>query len=483
VLDHDLPDSSSLEVLKEVSELDGGFPCAVVVVTGKGSEALAVSALKQGALDYLAKNRLSADLVRQTVRSAVEKHRLLKQIERQQLELERLYRAEQLRGAELERRVTERDQFLAMLSHELRNPLSAVITASRLLSHPKIDAQADREARMIIDRQVEQITRLLDDLLDVSRVTLGKIDLRVEVLDLNETVDDAVRSVRSLAEQSGVEVVISPSKVPILIEGDAARLQQIQSNLLSNAIKFSPRGAEVVLEVTTAPRPNSAGPATWAVVRVIDQGAGIRPEMLDRIFDMFVTSEQQLDRSKGGMGVGLTLVRALAELHGGSVTAFSDGPGMGSRFEVRLPLSVKPLDTGGSTGRDGLTAQRRNRLRVVLVEDQPANRLMLTKLLELQGHQVVSTDNGHDGFDLIVREQPDLAIVDIGLPGLNGYQVARRIRAEAATRDTMLVALTGYGQPSDVEQAMAAGFNHHLTKPLNRAALDRVLCDLPSQDG
>ncbi|MBX3441199.1 MAG: response regulator [Planctomyces sp.] len=481
ILDHDLPDSSSLEVLAELGRLDGGLPCAVIVVTGKGSEALAVNALKNGALDYLAKGRLTADLVRQTVRNAVEKHRLLQRIEKQQQELERLYRGEQLRGAELERRVTERDQFLAMLSHELRNPLSAVITAARLLNHPRLDARADREARTIIERQVEQITRLLEDLLDVSRVTLGKIDLRVGILDLNETVDDAVRSVSSLADQNGVHVVVSPYRSPLMIEGDATRLQQIQSNLLSNAIKFSPRGSKVILEVDRESgneEPQSgerAAPREFAVIRVIDQGAGIRPEMIGRIFDMFVTSEQLLDRSKGGMGVGLTLVRALTELHGGTVTACSEGVGHGSRFEVRLPLAT-PSNPPGDQPRQDLAAQGcRKQLRVVLVEDQAANRLMLSKLLELQGHEVWSAEDGAAGAALILHKSPDVAIVDIGLPELDGYQVARKVRSEAAGRNVVLVALTGYGQPSDVEQALAAGFDHHLTKPLSRAALEQVL--------
>jgi two-component system CheB/CheR fusion protein len=366
--------------------------------------------------------------------------------------------------------VQRREQFLAMLSHELRNPLSAIRTAAQILNAPNLDTAVDGESRRVIERQTAQITRLLGDLLDVSRMTQDKINLDMAPLDLRTTVDDAVASVRALADDCQIELQVVVADKLLAVSGDAARLQQIQANLLSNAIKYSPPGEQVRLELLRD------GP--MAVIRVTDNGAGIDPHSLDRIFDMFVQTGNTLDRAHGGMGVGLTLVRKLVEMHGGTVSAYSKGLGHGSQFEVRLPLmnpaEVDLIDSNSTAEQPDLSGTVE---RIVVVEDQEDNRNMLAKLLELRGFIVHVAADGATGLELVQREQADVAIIDIGLPEMDGYEVARRIRKEIGSR-VKLIALTGYGRSQDVERARAAGFDHHLIKPLQleqlAAALDAV---------
>jgi two-component system CheB/CheR fusion protein len=367
----------------------------------------------------------------------------------------------------LREEIQHREQFLAMLSHELRNPLSAIRTGTRVLNAAGVDATQDSEARRAIDRQTSQMTRLLDDLLDVSRMTQDKINLNRSRIDLRATVEDAVESVRSLADDCQIDVTSKLPGEPLPVDGDAARLQQIQANLLCNAIKYSPPGERVALEM------NRDG--AWAVIRITDNGAGIDPKSLDRIFDMFVQTGNTLDRAHGGMGVGLTLVRKLVDLHGGKVVAYSKGLGHGSQFEVRLPLaaSVKPdsLPEKPSEAKPGSPPAVG---RIVLVEDQDDNRKMLASLLEMDGFSVHAAASGAEGVALVQQVRPDAAIVDIGLPEVDGYEVARRIRATVG-EEIVLIALTGYGQAQDVEKARAAGFDHHLVKPLQLDRLAEVL--------
>jgi two-component system CheB/CheR fusion protein len=304
-------------------------------------------------------------------------------------------------------------------------------------------------------------------LLDVSRITQDKINLNKSALDLRATVEDAVESVRSLANHCQIDVTATLPDDPVPVEGDAARLQQVQVNLLSNAIKYSPPGQRVELEILRD--------GASAVIRVTDSGAGITPESLDRIFDMFVQTGNTLDRAHGGMGVGLTLVRKLVDLHGGTVVARSDGLGQGSEFEVRLPIvnsfQVMPAKFEPSAVNDRGTI---NVERIAIIEDQEDNRKMLASLLEMGGYTVYTARSGVEGTELVQRENPEVAIIDIGLPEVDGYEVARRIR-ETIGNQIVLIALTGYGQSQDVEKARAAGFDHHLVKPLQMDRLVEVL--------
>ncbi len=362
--------------------------------------------------------------------------------------------AEQLREE-----ARRREQFLAMLSHELRNPLSAIRTANTVLCSSNLDEATDAASRRVIDRQTRQMTRLLSDLLDVSRITQDKIVLNTRVIDLRESVDDAVQSVQALANDCEIRILAKLPEQPLWVNGDVARLEQIQANLLSNAVKYSPPGEEVVIEL--------AQEAENAVIRVTDNGAGIAPEMLQSIFDMFVQGHDTLDQAHGGMGVGLTLVRKLVKLHEGTIAVHSKGLGLGSNFEIRLPLAeVQPADNAA----DQFPKPKVVVERVVIVEDQEDNRRVLSSLLELEGIAVHAAANGAKGLALVEEHQPDAAIIDIGLPDIDGFEVARHIRESIGSRIT-LIALTGYGQPQDVEKAQAAGFDHHLVKPLQ---LDRL---------
>jgi len=364
---------------------------------------------------------------------------------------------------ELQEGVRRREQFLAMLSHELRNPLAAILSATRVLEAGTWANEACLEAGHVVGRQANHMARLLDDLLDVSRITRGHIALRTETLDLRDTTHSAIEALGPFLAEHGTRLIVDITDEPIPVVGDAARLQQIQANLLSNASKYSPYGGEVRLELRRD--------AHEAVLRVSDNGRGIEPEMLPRIFDLFVQGTQSLARSEGGLGIGLTLLRSLVELHDGRVEAKSDGPGHGSTFTVWLPLA-----RATSAAPDGEPRTPGARLRsIVIVEDQPDARRMLQILLERDGLQVYTAANGADGVDLIMRVKPDLALVDLGLPVLSGYDLARKLRSENGYRNIRLVALSGYGQDSDVQAALDAGFDEHLTKPPDPARLEQLL--------
>jgi two-component system CheB/CheR fusion protein len=357
--------------------------------------------------------------------------------------------------------VRRREQFLAMLSHELRNPLAAILSATRVLENAQWTDRACVEAGQVVTRQANHMARLLDDLLDVARITRGHIELRTELLDLRETTRSAIEALGPLMAEhrTQLSVEITDEAVPVI--GDPARLQQIQANLLSNAAKYSSRGGRVRLELR---RENGQ-----AMIRVSDNGRGIEPSVLPRIFDLFVQGTQTLARSEGGLGIGLTLLRSLVELHNGRVEAHSDGAGLGSTFTVWLPLA------DDAAARD-MTPARRGRVKtVVVVEDQADARRMLQILLESDGLTVFTAGDGVEGAELIEREHPDLALVDLGLPIASGYELARRVRTNSAARRTKLVALSGYGQDADVQAAINAGFDEHLTKPPDPARLERLL--------
>jgi two-component system, chemotaxis family, CheB/CheR fusion protein len=362
---------------------------------------------------------------------------------------------------EIHEGVRRREQFLAMLSHELRNPLSAVLNAAQLLRMNGVNTATQDRAASVIARQGRHMARLLDDLLDVSRITRGRITLHRELVDLRETSKAALESAAPLVQERKTELVVSLPERPLIVDGDPARLQQIQANLVSNAVKYSPTGSTVHYTV--------AREQDEAVIRVRDHGRGIEPEVLPRIFELFVQGQQSIERPEGGLGIGLTLLRALVDLHGGRVSAASDGPDRGSEFTVWLPLAR----TSQAAIRDGRVPATRSVQRVVVVEDQDDARQMLSMLLESRGLEVSTAADGLDGAALIERMRPDLALVDLGLPRMDGYNVARRVRAGNA--DIYLVALTGYGQDTDVRAAMDAGFDEHLTKPADPELLDAVL--------
>jgi len=366
------------------------------------------------------------------------------------------------RQYEAEEAIRLRDQFLAMLGHELRNPLGAIVLAAEILN--RVGGEPGNKQRAIIDRQARHLTRLVDDLLDVSRVTAGKVTLKRIPLDLVEVLTRCLQSVEAAARSKSVQIAFRAPPERLTVEADAVRLEQIFNNLLINAIKYSPARSSVELSAS-----RESGAAT---VRVLDNGMGISPEVIERIFDLFVQEESSLDRSQGGMGVGLTLVKRLVELHGGTVEARSEGRDRGSEFVVRLPVVARK----GATSETPATTMSSpsSRLRVVLVEDNADIRDSLRDYLESLGHEVRTAADGPSGLATILEQRPDLAFVDIGLPGLDGYAVAQKVRA-ALGNGVLLVAASGYGQAEDRQRALAAGFNDHLTKPISLPTFDELL--------
>jgi len=374
---------------------------------------------------------------------------------------------EQRRSEErIEEAVRRRDEFLAMLSHELRNPLGSIVTATSLLRHADGESDASQDKLLsIVDRQSQQMARLLDDLLEVSRVTQNKIELRKSTVDLTEIVRDAGDAVRATMDERGLEFTVDLPSTPTWVDGDPARLLQIQVNLLGNAAKYTPRGGHVRLAII------ADGPS--AIVRVSDDGVGMPKELLADAFELFVQSKRTLDRADGGLGVGLTLVRSLVTMHGGTVEASSEGTGKGTEVIVRLPLASPPAAREARPAVAHRVVGRKTR--IVVIEDNQDSREMLCELLTRHGFDCKSSDRGDAGLTLIRETQPDVALIDIGLPGMDGFEVARNVRRDPTLKRVHLVALTGYGQEADRASALAAGFDAHMVKPVSPEALIRLL--------
>ncbi len=358
-----------------------------------------------------------------------------------------------------------REEFLAMLSHELRNPLAAVLNATNLMSKPTAKPQMIERARTVVARQAAHMARLLDDLLDVARIMRGAVGLRSRRCDFRECARAAVEALHPLLSAHRTDLKLELPDEPLYVDGDPDRLQQIVANLLGNAASYSPDCATVRLTL--------AAEGEQIVLRIVDHGIGIDPELLPHIFELFVQAEQKLDRPKGGLGIGLTLVKTLVELHGGTVEAHSEGAGKGSAFIVRLPASSVPVSVHPESR--PVQARARN---IVLVEDHDDSRELLKALLETKGYSVAEAADGHAALEAIRARTPDVALVDIGLPGMDGYELARIIRQDPALKDVVLVALTGYGRDADVRRAKETGFNHHLTKPVRPDVLDGLLSTL-----
>jgi PAS domain S-box-containing protein len=358
-----------------------------------------------------------------------------------------------------------KDEFLAMLGHELRNPLAPIRNGLYVLDRaPKGGEQAAR-ARAIIERQIDHLTRLVDDLLDVSRITRGKVVLRLERLDLCELVRRTAEDYRSTFVDAGVALEVCTAPHPVWVHGDRTRLAQMVGNLLANAVKFTPSGGRVALSVCTEAH------APEAIVRLEDNGRGIAPEVLPRLFEAFTQADVTLDRQKGGLGLGLAVVKGLVQMHGGSVSASSEGVGKGATFTLRLPYEkVAPVPQAENATEQAVPSRR-----VLLVEDNVDAAESLRDLLSLGGHDVVVALTGRDGVEKARTLRPDIVLCDVGLPELDGYEVARLLRADPNLAGVRLVALTGYAGQGDVAKAEAAGFDGHLAKPPSLEAIEREL--------
>lgn len=380
--------------------------------------------------------------------------------ERSRLESQMLEQKAKL--SDLHRR---KDEFLAMLSHELRSPLAPISNAVQLLGlEHASESLIQKQARGVIERQLRELQHLVDDLLEVSRITTGRVQLRRERVAMSDIIKGAVETARPLIETRRHELTVSLSREPIWLYADAARLEQVLVNLLTNATKYTEEDGHIWLTIEQE--------GDECVLRVRDTGVGITPALLPLIFDMFTQAERSLDRSQGGLGIGLALVRRLTELHGGKVEANSE-VGQGSEFILRLPVALPEAPQPPSTVNE--TAQPSIRpLRVLLVDDNVDTVLSFSMLIEAHGHDVRTAHDGLAAVQAAIDYRPDVALLDIGLPGLNGYEVAKRIRQHPNLKNVVLVALTGYGQESDREASRQAGFNHHLVKPALLEQLQQV---------
>ncbi len=362
-----------------------------------------------------------------------------------------------------------KDEFLAMLAHELRNPLAPIRAAADLLALAGGESERTRQTAAVITRQVRHLTAMVDDLLDVSRVTRGLVKLESVVLDARRIILDAVEQVRPLAEARQHRLEVRTPREPVRVQGDAKRLVQVMTNLLNNAVKYtpSPGWIEVVLRQE----------GSQAVITVQDNGIGMQPDLVETAFELFAQAQRTSDRSQGGLGIGLALVRRLVELHGGQVVAYSEGPGRGSCFTVRLPVNAEPESGDVSSTETGQSAVHapREALKVLVVDDNVDAAQMLALLVETLGHHAAVENSSSAALARAAQDPPDVCLLDIGLPDVDGYELARRLRAQAGEHRLTLVAVTGYGQEQDRDRARHAGFDHHLVKPADTTVLAQLL--------
>ena len=356
------------------------------------------------------------------------------------------------------------EEFLAMLAHELRNPLAPIRSAVEIMDVIGQKDAALEKARQVIERQVDHLSRLVDDLLDMSHITQGKISLTKTPVDVNAVLSGAVEIVRPLMDERRHRLTVAPLPGPVSVEGDMTRLVQIIGNLLNNAAKYTDEGGEITLSAHKQ--------GELAVITVADNGIGIATDLLPHVFDLFTQAHRTAERPQGGLGIGLSLVRNLLLMHGGSVQAFSRGPGEGSEFVVQLPVVPQPArveqPVQRHSGRDSLR-------RIVVIDDNRDAAESMAMLLRLRGHEVQVAYDGPSGVSMALKTKPDCVVVDIGLPGIDGYEVAKRLRSHEAGRRLLLIALTGYGQAEDRARSEQAGFDHHLVKPAAQNVLEDLI--------
>ena len=515
LLDVSMPDMDGFETAELIHAHPRFEKTPIIFVTGiHVSELDRLRGYKAGAVDYVAipvvpeilrskvavlvelyckrhelrqLNRTLADANKQLSQANLtlqaEKNRELQDLnaslQRANAELERANRSLQIEVAErtraeqaLQQADRNKDEFLAMLAHELRNPLAPILNALQLM-RMQPSASQSQWAQEVIQRQLASLTRLVDDLLDVSRITRGKITLTRQPLSVATLITRAIETIEPLIQVRQHQLTLSIPPETLWVDGDPTRLTQALGNVLGNAAKYTDRGGRIEL---ICDRQGSE-----VEIRVRDNGIGIPAELLPRIFDLFTQLDRRPDDSVGGLGIGLALVRRLVEMHGGNVTALSNGEGAGSEFVIRLPL----LAEAASCAEDPLVAQECETLsiprRILLADDNADALESLATVLRLRGHQVFSAPNGAIALETAARHIPEVALLDIGMPLLDGYEVARRIRAESWGKGVKLVALTGWGQESDRVRSQAAGFDTHLVKPLDLDKLTRLLAQLPEQ--
>jgi PAS domain S-box-containing protein len=357
-----------------------------------------------------------------------------------------------------------KDEFLATLAHELRNPLAPIRNGIEVLKHAPPDAKASAAVLEMMDRQLAQMVRLVDDLLDVSRISRGKIKLRTEPIELSAAIRNALETNRQAIEDSAHELVVDVPQESILVHADLTRLSQVLANLLSNASRYTPRGGSIRLSVEAS--------SSEVTIRVRDNGIGIPEDMIGQVFDLFTQVDDSLERSHSGLGIGLTIVKRLVEMHGGQVTARSEGPGKGTEFVVILPRLATPPAAQRPPDAERAPGPRH---RILVVDDNRDAAESMAMMLEFLGHETRAANAGNEALEMVETFRPDTILLDIGMPGMNGYETCRRLRTTSRGREVVVIAVTGWGQDDDRERSREAGFDHHLTKPVELASLQDLL--------
>lgn len=484
LLDVKMPSMDGFETARMIRSRKRSRHTPIIFITAHGRDDRDIlAAYKLGAVDFMFKP-LVAEVLRAKVSVFVELQRRSTEIALQASLLREAERREHERALEEERRRWEgeslrrqmeelaaadrrKDEFLAFLGHELRNPLTPIVAGLELVRQ-KLAESPDAESTLVantrtMQRQARHLTRLVDDLLDIARINSGKIELRSALTTIQDVVDQAITTSRPLIEERNHELVVEMPSEPLLIRGDTVRLVQAVSNLVNNAARYTDPGGKIRISV--------AAHGGLAEIHVVDNGHGIAPAFLPRIFEMFV---QERDSAAGGLGLGLSLASRLVGMHGGTLTASSEGPRRGSEFVVSLPLDPT-ADAGDIVRSTRPTSETKKSLVVALVDDNPDIREMMQQLLSMWGHTVAAADRGETGVELILKLRPHVAFVDIGLPDLDGYTVAARVRSQAGGNDVRLVAMTGFGRDADRKRAQQAGFDLHLPKPADIDSLKRAL--------
>ncbi|HEX3531344.1 MAG TPA: response regulator [Thermoanaerobaculia bacterium] len=509
LLDYRLPDVDGLEFLSRLRADRAGPLVPVIVLTGQGNEAVAVEAMKGGAQDYLLKGAITRQTLQKAVQNAIEKVALQNAVEASTAELARanselqgmynnLEALVRRRTAELSRAKQQaeeanrmKDEFLATLSHELRTPLNAILGWAQVLRMGKLDEAASARALETIERNARAQAQLIADLLDVSRIITGKLRLDFQPVELRRIVEAALDSVRPAADAKGIRlgVTLGPLASPVL--GDSDRLQQVVWNLLSNAIKFTPREGAVEVGLCQS--------GASAEVRVSDTGAGIRPDFLPYVFDRFRQAEGAITRTHGGLGLGLSIVRHLVELHGGTVEVESEGEGKGASFTVCLPVrtALSGSQAGVIAGEPQLVEgmetwavpwgdqELLRGLRVLVVEDEDDTRELLVTALEQCGAEVAAAASVAAALEQLDEQVPDVLVSDLAMPVADGYSLIRQVRARPSERGGQVpaAALTAYARAEDRARALAAGFQMHVPKPIDPSALVRMVANLAARAG
>lgn len=365
-------------------------------------------------------------------------------------------------------------QFIGMLSHEIRNPMASIMMSIDLLDRIPPETDKAKKVRNIIKHQATQLSHLLDDLLDITRIDRNKIDLKKENLELNDLVHRVVEDFRPQFDEEGVKLIFEPNAEPIFLKADPIRITQVLGNLLNNAIKFTKEGDSAFIAIALD---KASGDA---VIKVMDNGIGIRPDALPKIFDPFVQAENSLDRTGGGLGLGLAVVKGMVELHGGNVVAYSEGLGKGSEFTIRLPIIKGNNSEEGQLFHSSSADSKSHK--VLLIDDNKELNLIMSEVITFLGHEPILASNGPEGIAKAKEYHPKVIICDIGMPGMDGYEVARRIRDDNQIRDTFLIAISGYAQKYDLDRSNLAGFDKHLAKPVDLETLKKILSEVSFAD-